>query len=213
MITICALAIAMAVGVDPRRLFILGTAIFFPVFALVGLVPVFMAMARRGDSAPALFCEGIASELRSGAALREAIAVSATAVGATELARSARQRSVEATASATASAFPRIGRELEIVVSRAGSTGAGSADLFDEIGALALAQDEIRREVRVAVAPARAAAAIFVILPGGFILSRWGSGSLGGLVTTGAQRAMGSIGLTMFVLGALVAGALLWRSR
>ena len=213
MIALGMIVFGVAAGVDLRRLAVVAAAIYAPFLVLVGLIPVFMVSFRRGDPAPALFCEGVASELRSGAAIREAIAVSAVAVGSSELARTVRHESMPAAAANAAAVFPRIARELEMTITRAASVGSAAADLFDEIGMLALAQEEIRREVRVAAAPARAATALFVILPAGFVLSRVISGNASSLVTTSGQRIMGSVGLGLFILGCAVAALLLWRAR
>ena len=75
-----ALAVAFAVGVDVRRLGVLTVAIYLPV-VVFGLVAGVIWRAQRDTEArSALFCEGVASELRAGSPLRDALAAAGASV-------------------------------------------------------------------------------------------------------------------------------------
>jgi len=207
------LAVGLAIGVEPRKLAILATVQLMPLLALAGIAVVVAMSRRRADPGAALFCDGVASELRAGGSIRQSIAASARTLGASDLASAASERSLEEVADLAGTAFPGIRRELETIITRAATTGGASADLFDEVGSLALAQTEILREVRVASAPARAALTLFVILPSGFFLSRLMSGGAGDLTAASGQRVMASVGLTVFLIGVVISWVLVWRAR
>jgi hypothetical protein len=202
-----------ALGADPRRLAILGLALIFPPMVMVAAAWAMWGNARKADARPALFCAGVASELRAGASFRAAVSDAATAVGAVALADLASKGSLSEMSSRTGIEFPGIARELDLTVARAANAGAATADLFDEIGSLALAQEELRREIRVAGAPARAAVGIFVALPAFYVASRWSSGGLAGLVSDPGQVMLAAIGSVLFFAGVAVAGILVWRAR
>lgn len=208
-----ALAVAFAVGVDPRRLAILAGALYFPL--VVGtLLAVHWFRARSGESnRPSLFCESVASELRAGATLRDALARAATSVGCSSFAAAHSLNSpIAEVAARVAEEFPAIGDELRLTVVAAARSGSDAAQLFDEIGSLAIAQSEIQREVRVATAPGRATAVVLVAAPLLYLISRIGSGGLVGYLASSEQRVVTVLGLGLFLLGLAVAGFVLWRA-
>lgn len=213
MIIVVALAVGLAMGVDPRRLLLLAGAVYFPlvVGALIGL---HWYRARPDETTkPALFCLGTAAELRSGASLRDALTAAATSVGIDPLALGASSGAAMAEVAAHVSGeFPSIGEEIRLTVMAAARSGSDSAALFDEIGSLAIAQAEIRREVRVATAPGKATALFLVGAPIAYATVRAGSGNLSELVASSEQRFVTSIGLGIFLGGVVVAGLILWRS-
>lgn len=209
MIVAVTLAAALAAGVDPRRLALLAGAVYVPL-VVAGLVALFVWKSRpEGDGHPALFCEGVASELRAGASLRSALTTAATSVGSRPLSAGSPLAEV---AAQVADEFPTIGEELRLTVINAGRAGSDPAALFDEIGSLALAQSEIRREIRMATAPGRATALVLVGAPLFYVGSRLGSGGLDRLLASSQQRFMAVLGLGLFLLGLLSASWIVWRS-
>ena len=212
MIVVVALAIAYAAGADPRRLALLAGAFYLPV-VVAGLIVVHSLRARPDDSNRAsLFCEGVASELRAGATLRDSLATAATSVGDTPMPIGNPHTSpMTEVAARVAESFPAIAEELRLTVIAASRSGSDSAALFDEIGSLALAQAEIRREVRIATAPGRATALVLLGAPVAYLVSRLASGGVTGLIATAEQRIVALLGLGLFSLGLVVAGLVLWR--
>ena len=214
MIEVLALGAAHLAGVGAIRLLLLGSVLFAPI-ALLPLLLLLVFDSRRSvdDRAP-LFCDGVASELRSGATLRSALLTAARSV---DLAiRSADLNdlaSVDAVASRVVDELPSLSPELESVVEASARSGGAVADLFDELGTNAIAQNEVAREVRVASAPARATAWFFVLAPTGFITARFAAGSFEGLLTAPTQRITAVAGMALFGAGLICVWILMWRAR
>lgn len=200
MIEATALGIALIAGVDARRIIFLALALMVPIVVIAVALVAALGRRRASDTESIAFCEAVAGELRAGAHLADAVARSLAAGGhgSVDLAH-------------MESVFPEIGVELRAVIQSAGS-GARVADLFDEIGSLAIAQSEIVRELRVATAPAKVTAAVFVGAPVVYLGLRFGSGSLPSLLASSGQRIAGFVGLVLFTLGAVLVGGLMWRS-
>jgi Flp pilus assembly protein TadB len=212
MIVVVALAAALAAGVDMRRVAVLAGAVYLPLVA-AGLILLHWFRARPDDhNRPTLFCEGVASELRAGATLRDALATAATSVGTSPMSLSDPHGSMTEVAAKIAESFPTIGQELRLTVIAAARSGSDSAALFDEIGALALAQSEIRHEVRVATAPGRATALVLVGAPVLYLSSQLGTGGLAAFLASSQQRVVALIGLALFLAGLGGACAVLWRA-
>jgi Flp pilus assembly protein TadB len=206
------IALAFAMGVEPRRLLLLAGAVHLPL-ALAALIGLHWYRSRPDDSArPSLFCLGVASELRAGASLRDALTTAATSVGIRASSGSTSGSPTDEVAARLAEEFPAIGPELELTVLAAARSGADSAALFDEIGALAIAQSEIRREVSIATAPGRATALVLVGAPVIYLITRLGSGGLSPLLESPEQRIVSVLGLGLFLIGVLATGAVMWRS-
>lgn len=210
MIEVFLLTAGLASGVDIRRIALLTGAIHLPLVAtaLIGL----HWLRARPDSThrPSLFCEGVASELRAGATLRDAVAASASAVGTSVEVSPALP--IDEVAARIAGEFPNIGRELRLTVTASTRSGSDAAALFDEIGSLALAQDEVRREVRVATAPGRATALLLIGAPLIYVSSRLSGQGLGVYLASAEQRMAVMMGLGLFLLGLGGAAFVLWRS-
>ncbi len=213
MIVVLSMALAFALGVDLRRLALLAGAVYLPVI-VGGLIALYWFRERPDDSnGPALFCEAVASELRAGANLRDALATAATSVGGD--ARSFDLPSGSPTAEVAtrvAAAFPTIEEELRLVVVAASRSGSDAAALFDEIGSLSIAQTEVSREVRVATAPGRATALVLIGAPVFYLVSRASSGDLGSFLASSEQRAAAVIGLGLFAAGLAWASLVLWNA-
>lgn len=206
MIYVVLLATGVLNGLGPGRALLLAGAVYAPVPSLALAA---LAVWRRRRSTPASavgFCDAVAAELRSGSSLRGAIASSAGPAGAHRLAAaSIGAASLESLAGEARRAFPQVGLELAMTIPAVARSGSRGADLFDEIGTLALAQSEVAREVRVASAPARATAAVFVFAPTGFLVSQLHMGGIGRLLELPGQGAVAGIGLALFVAGLLTA--------
>lgn len=214
MIVPVALAVAFAVGVDVRRLLLLAGALYFPlVFALVVAV---LAWRARPDShnLSSLFCEGVAAELRAGSTLREALVTSASSLdrNLAALGVSPLVAPLGDVAAAVAATFPDIEHEVRLTVLNAARSGSDAADLFDEIGSLAMAKADIRHETRVATAPARATALFLVGAPIVFVINRLSTSGLDPLVASTPQRMVTLIGLGLFLTGTAVTLLLIWRA-
>ena len=210
MVTAVLLAAALASGVDPRRLALLAAATYLP-YVVAGLVVIYVWRSRpvEDEGRSALFCEGVASELRAGASLQTALTNAAGSVGSTV---GSTEFSMPDLASAVAREFPAIGEELRLTISQAGKTGSDTAALFDEIGSLSLAQAEIRREVRTATAPGRATALVLIAAPVFYVVSRLTSGSFDRLFVSPYQRYATLLGAGLFVLGLTAVTLIVWRS-
>lgn len=213
MIVAVTLVLAFALGVEPRRLALLAGAVYLPLVVGV-LIGLHWFRARPDDeNSPAIFCEGVASELRAGATLRDALATAATSVGSdpTQVGSSSASPMTEVAAH-VAEKFPGIGEELRLTVLAASRSGSDAAALFDEIGSLAIARADVRREVRMATAPGRATALVLLGAPLVYLVSQIGSGGLADLLASPEQRMVGMIGLGLFLLGLAVACLVLWRA-
>lgn len=210
MIETLLLLMGFASGLELRRVALLAGSIHLPmvVLALIGL---HWLRARPDNShSPSVFCEGVASELRSGASLRDALTNSASSVGARlDMPPGV---AIDEVAALVASEFPTIARELELTVSASARSGSDVAALFDEIGSLALAQDEVRREVRVATAPGRATALVFIGAPVVYLSSRLSDQGLSEFLASAEQRIIATIGLGLFIVGLAGASFVVWRS-
>lgn len=214
MIEVLALAAGHLAGLEIRRLALLAGALFVPVFTLAVVIFLVWRHDRDGAAEPAAFCDGVAAELRSGASLRDSLASAASSAGASPIAILARSdESLAVVAASLREEFPSIGQELELTIAATARTGAKGADLFDEIGSLAIAQNELEREVRIATAPARATAAIFLLAPAAYLFYQARSGTLTGLFVAPGQRTAAILGLSLFLAGIAAAGAVVWRSR
>ncbi|HEU4320429.1 MAG TPA: hypothetical protein VFS66_10150 [Acidimicrobiia bacterium] len=203
------LAVLFALGVDLRRIVVLAWAVYLPVVA--GCLVLLMIWRLRPDDTTrsAVFCEAVASELRAGSSVRSAVIAAADATGVRGLSPF---EPMESIAARVAETFAEVGDELRLTISMSARSGADSASLFHEIGTLALAQAEIRREVRTATAPARATALVLVGAPVGYVAWQITGGGIGGIVGSSAQRIAAMAGLGVFLLGVGATAFLLWRS-
>lgn len=212
MMELLALAGALVVGVDIRRVGFLAVALYLPV-VVVGLVAIAM-WKTRGDTEArsALFCEGVASELRAGSPLLNALTAARASVGSQHRATE-HGSSIADVAEALGEEFKDVGIELEMTIKTAARSGSQAADLFDEIGSVAIARSEISHEVRVASSPARATAVVFVAVPVIYLVIQAQSGTLTHLLAAPEQRIAGVAGLLLFVVGIVSAALLMWRAR
>ncbi len=208
-----AVAAAVAVGLEFRKMMLLAGAVFAPLAMLGGLAVLYWRQRTIAESRAAMFCEGVASELRSGSPLGHALAAAAAPVEEAALDALTPGTPQTEAAHMVGEAFPEVGPELESTITAAFRSGSKSADLFDEIGSLAIAQAEVSREVRVASAPARATALIFIAAPTIYLVLQARSGGLARLLAHPEQRLVSMIGLGLFGAGLLAAGLLAWRAR
>lgn len=208
MVELLAIAVAVLAGIDLRRIGLLAASVLMPLIT-VGLVALAIWKTRQGTEATsAMFCEGVASELRAGSPLAEALGAAAMSVGS-----HIEVGSVTDMARALGQEFEDVGTELEMTIRAAARSGSKAADLFDEIGSVAIARSEIAHEVRVASSPARATAVVFIAAPALFLVIQAQSGTLTRFLAFPEQRITGAVGLMMFVLGIAIAGMLMWRAR
>lgn len=214
MISALLLGWGVVLGLDHRRAALLFLVLIAPV-PVAGLLAVHAWRSRpQVSTRAAVFCEAVAGELRSGASLRYALERAAASVGApileemtgagAPLAEIGRRAEVE---------FAEIGLELGAVIDRLSRLGSPAAPLFDEIGALALAQVEVAHEIATASAPARATAVVLLLVPLAAIGSVTMNGQLGGYLSTPPQRVSAVIGLSLVTLGIGAAVAILRRTK
>ncbi len=214
MIEALALAAAYIAGVGPARMVLLAGVLFVPI-ALIPLILATVVLTRRSldDLAP-LFCDSVATELRSGSTLRSALLTAARSVDITLSEREVDGLvPVDVLADGVAREIPALSPELESLVRASARSGGAVADLFDELGATVIAQNEIAREVRIASAPARASAWFFVVAPTVFIGVRALSGGFDGLLAVPGQRIAAAVGMLLFVAGLSAVGLLVWRAQ
>lgn len=213
MIELTLLGLAYLAGADVWRLILLGVAVAAPLV----LLPLIVVLVVRGrgaldDRAP-LFCDSVASELRSGSSLAASLTSAGISVGLWDgQPVPSGVTSARAVAEAASHELAGIAAELAATVEAAARAGGRAADLFDELGALAIAQSEIAREVRVSSAPARATAWFFLVAPTAFVTLQARSGSLDALVHVPEQRIAVVAGMSLFLLGLGGVVFLLWRA-
>lgn len=206
------LAAALAVGIDVRRVGLLAATLYLPI-VVVGMAAMAIWKTRRDTEArSALFCEAVASELRAGSPLRDALSAAETSVIGPHRATEPGS-SISDIAEALGDEFEDVGVELEMTIKTAARSGSQAADLFDEIGSVAIARSEISHEVRVGSSPARATAIVFVSIPVIYLVIQAQSGALTGLLAAPEQRIAGVAGLLLFVAGIVSAALLMWRAR
>lgn len=204
------LATAIALDVDIRRVALLAAVAYLPELVAAGIALMIWRGRPGEDTKPALFCEAVASELRAGSTLRQAVAGAAVSVAGLVIGP---DRSLGDLADDIATEFPQIEQELRLTLVAAARTGSDAAALFDEIGFLALAQSEIRREVRVATAPGRATALVLVGAPVAYVLGQAGGGGLADLLASPQQRVVALLGLGLLMLGLALAAVVVWRAE
>lgn len=203
------IALALIAGVDLRVVGILGLALWQPVVAAFGVVAHVLRARSATTPGAANFCHLVARELRSGRDLRSAMAGAARSTGAVHLAAALDDgKPIELIGSVAAAEYPEIGDELAVVITAVASTGAASADLFEEMGDLALGQLEMAQEVATAIAPARASAAILIGLPVSYLAYQVVIGNASELFLLPGQRLLALVGWGL-VLAGLVSSALI----
>ena len=213
-IVVTALTAAYVLGVDLRRLLLLAGAVYVPL-ASAGAIALLAWKARpENKHVSAVFCEGVAAELRAGATLRDSLVMAAGSVGrdVSALTGFPNALGIGDVTDKIAAGFPEIEQELRLTVVNAASSGSDAADLFDEIGSLAMSKAEIRHEVRVATAPARATALFLVGAPAVYLIRRLSSGGIDSLIASSPQRIVTLVGLGLFLIGALATALLVWRA-
>ena len=208
------IAFALAVGIEWRRIAVLTMVVVAPL-PMAGLVAIHWWRSRPGPSMrPARFCEAVSGELRAGASLRASLETAALSVEAIEVARCCRIGApMDQIARAASADFAEIGPELGALLARADGLGVSPAALFDEIGALALAQIEVAHEVSMAAAPARATGAVLLLGP--VLAIGWAvtEGRLDRLLLQPAQRAAALLGLGLAGAGITLSVLILRRAR
>ncbi|MBW3666066.1 MAG: hypothetical protein KY394_00585 [Actinobacteria bacterium] len=209
MIEVWALAGALAAGVDWRRLAVLGGAVLAPLPATL-LVGYAIWKGRRATvNRAALFCEAASAELRAGASLRSALETSARSVGCasgSELARTGAPLGV--VARAVGAAMPEIRAELELTIVSAQRSGSRVADLFDEVGSLAIARAEVAGEVQMSTSPVRATVLVFAAAPLAYLATR-GALPLG---DSPGQAVASMAGAGLFLVGLGAVAWMIWRA-
>lgn len=206
------IAVALTAGVDRLRLALLACCMFAPwLFGALVVLAGWLSGSSR-DERSVRFLESVSAELRSGSSLRQAVAGAAAAVGEEALANHAGDLPSDALGRLAGQSFPEVRDELEVSFGALAESGAPSAELFDELAAVASAAGEIRREVRVASAPGRAAAAVLLGAPVAYLGFRWSTGQLQALFESEGQRAAGMIGAVLFLAGLASALWLLKRA-
>ena len=207
-------SIAVWCGLDFRRAGFLLGAVLFPIPS-IGLIGVHWWRDRPRTSARSvMFCETVADELRAGGSMRMALANAADSVEVAALADLARSGApLTEVAREAAGEFPDVGPELNACVARSTWLGSPTADLFDELAGLALAQVEVRHEVRAAMAPARATALLLVAGPATAIWFASSAGRLTDYVESPTQRMAVGGGLALVLVAIVVGGLMVRRAR
>lgn len=214
MVEVGALCLAYVAGIEGWRLALLAMVLYVPVVVAPLVVLVALRSRRQLDDRAVLFCEGVASELRTGSALVPAILSAARSLGVDITSDSGGPPgSPDELIDAVEREFSDFGLELRATIQASARSGGAAADLFDEIGSLAIAHNEIAREVRTSSAAARATAWLFVAAPVAFLWFQTRSGGLAALLQAREQRIVALAGLALFATGLAVVVALMWRAR
>jgi Flp pilus assembly protein TadB len=214
MIPALLLAVGLGLGARAGGLALAAGTVYFPL-PMAGVLALLIWRARSEPSIrSAEFCDALAGELRSGDSLRNALGTAAQSVDAGRLVAVCRSgRPLGEVAGLTAEEFPDIGRELAALIGRAPSGGTPTAELFEEVGSVALAQSAVSHEVSAATASARATAAVlFGVLVIG-VGRALGTGGLDYYLESPAQRSASLVGLLLIVGGSGIAVRMLTGSR
>jgi Flp pilus assembly protein TadB len=204
------LCVAVVAGVSWWRVLLLAAVLTAPLLVAVAMTIVVWRSRGSEDDRTILFCEGVASELRAGATLRDALSTAVVSLGG---APPALDSSLDEFSAELAARFDGIGEELRSTIPAAARSGSAAAAIFGELGSLALAQSEIRHEVRIATAPGRASAMVFIGAPLTFVVSRLVSGEAQALLASPQQRLVTLLGLGIFLVGLTVVALVVWRAR
>lgn len=204
---------AIVAGVDLRVVVVLGFAVVAPTWFLAFVALHSFRNRSRPTTHSAIFCHGVAGELRSGATLRGAVADAARVVGATELvSRVAEGDKWAAAAPALRRAFPDVASELMVVIESVATSGADSSGLFDELGDIALAHVEAAEEIRIATSSARASAVVLIGMPLAYLGYQLQSGNLARLLATPGSGPVALVGLLLLITGIALSYAIVrWR--
>lgn len=203
---------ANALGVTPVRLVALAAVAYLPMPSVALLIVLLWRQRPPGTSRASTFCAAMSAELRAGSVLRDALRSAAHSSSIHELDDVDWYDDMDRLGADLAEAIPEIGEELRLTVASASRSGSSTALLFDELGSYALAMDEVKREIAMATAPARATAALLIGAPFLYLLSSLSSGDLRALLDSPSQRTAALVGVTSFVIGLTVAALILWRA-
>ena len=165
----------------------------------------------RDENDEARFLQAVASELRGGASLRQALATAAEATPALGLAMCA-------AASRSGVPLHRVGSDLEsrliatghaaaAAVELAGEVGGASAAMFENLARLAYEDDRFRRDLRVATSQARLSALVIAGLPVAFLAFMAAIGKFDDLWHTSRFLLLAGAGLVIVGLMVLTAMA------
>ncbi len=210
----------LAAGLPLVVLVVVAVGIYKPVFALLGLCAVLIlerTRLRLGED-EGVFLQAVAAELRSGAAVRMAIADAAdraTSLPLAQVARLARAgRPLDELAAPLSAALAGNGALVAAAVRIAGRTGGRIADTFDELALIAGEDMELRGETRAATAQARLSAWIVGGIPVGYLAYAAASGRLSALVDTGAVG-IGVLGVggTLLIAGVVAVVAIVRKAQ
>jgi hypothetical protein len=205
------ISIAVAVGADLRRVGALGLLLHFPAMALVVAGLTLVRSDRKATDSTVGYCDAVAAELRAGSSLRQGLSAAALSMGDRNLADRVWETGVEGLPDVVAAAFPDMEREMSAAIRSGLGSGGPMAGVFDGLASVAMATEEMGREVRVATAPARAASTLFMLAPTAYLAMRWDS--LDRLFARPEQRFAAAVGAAMFLTGLLISLILVRRAR
>ena len=211
-----AVAVATASGAGPIRVTLLVATLNLPIVVLAVTLWSWTRARASLDPIPdsARFCEAVAAELMAGAGLRQAVTEASRSVEAADVGQAAsRGLGMDVVLERSVARFPDIAGELEMLFPQVGEGGPGGAAVFTELAWMAAAEREMVREVMVAMAPARATAAILIGAPLVFVVVSAGSGGLGLLLGTSPQRSVAAVGFALMGAGVGVAAWVARRGR
>ncbi len=215
MITSLLLSALVVSGLAWWRMLILVLVFVAPVPLLTVVVSCSLLQRRKVDHAMpvARFADAVSGDLRAGSSLRQALVNACQSVPppSGDVAN-VEELSVLELADVIGHRFRALGDELRLTINVAHRSGASAAEIFDEIGSLALAQSETQHEVRIAVAPGRATGLILLAAPMVFLAGQFATGGLSSLLTTPVQRWSMLIGACLVGLGAAGAGLILVKA-
>lgn len=215
LIEVLALGMALLSGVRTWQLMVLALVLFAPAALVPPIGYALITGRRQAPDRTALFCDGVASELRAGSTLRSALlrAAESVSIDVDAVAGRGSSKSLGTITHTIATALPRLGEELEAIVEAVARSGSVAADLFDELAAVAISQEEIHHEIVVATAPARATAWFFLMAPTAFLAYQMSRGAITQMFAQPAQRLIGAIGALLYIGGVMWMASLIRRAR
>lgn len=200
---------------DWRLAALVAAAVFQPWLVAVFLAGLALVDARRasrrrgGCSEEAQVMLGVAAELRAGRGVRSALAAGGRRSARLDFRRVRRLvvagAPLDRIAEAVTAAMPVHGSLAAAALRVADRTGGRVAEVFDSAAALALEEDELRRERRAATAQAKISAVIVVGIPVLVLVYRILSGGLSrSLAANPISALLTVVGMALLVLGVLV---------
>ncbi len=217
MTAIAIIAVAVASGVSAAVAAGLVVLVWQPWVGLFGLLRPLVRSANAVEATEVEVLVSIASDLRAGQSLRQALAPPAARTKGHPLHEVGRLAMAGAPMSSLepslGAALPASAALLVPALTMLQLSGGSAAVVFEQLAASRSMQVSLEREFRAALAPARASAAIMAVLVAGAILWLVVTGRATAVFALDVGRILGLIGVAFFGVGAAIFVLMVRRIR